>query len=85
MGRSGNATFSEACSNLIMRAFGAGTSPEEALAGQPFLPNASWIRYPLQQTMERTRHADRSQLIRFSAVVFALLALTSFLLAKVAA
>jgi hypothetical protein len=35
--------------------------------------------------MERTRPADRSQLIRFSAVVFSLLALTSFLLAMVAA
>lgn len=35
--------------------------------------------------MERTRLADRSQLIRLSAVVFSLLALTSFLLAKVAA
>jgi len=35
--------------------------------------------------MERTRPADRSQLIRFSAVLFSLLALTSFLLARVAA
>jgi hypothetical protein len=40
---------------------------------------------PSTPTMERTRPADRSQLIRFSAVVFLLLALTSFLLAMVAA
>jgi|JPYU01.1.fsa_nt_gi hypothetical protein len=35
--------------------------------------------------MERTRTADRSQLIRLSMVVFALLALVSFALARVAA
>jgi hypothetical protein len=40
---------------------------------------------PSPTLMERTRPADRSQLIRFSAVVFSLLALTSFLLAMVAA
>ena len=34
-------------------------------------------------TMERTRQEDRSQLIRFSAVAFTLLAVTSFLLARV--
>jgi nitrate reductase NapE component len=33
--------------------------------------------------MERIRSADRSQLIRFSMVVFALLALVSFALAGV--
>ncbi len=35
--------------------------------------------------MERTRNADRSQLIRFSMVVFAVLALVSFALARVVA
>jgi hypothetical protein len=35
--------------------------------------------------MERTRTADRSQLIRLSMVVFGLLALVSFALARVAA
>ena len=33
--------------------------------------------------MERNPPADRSQLIRFSTLAFALLALTSFLLARV--
>lgn len=37
----------------------------------------------IRTNMERTRQADRSQLIRFSAVAFAVLALTSFLLARV--
>jgi hypothetical protein len=40
---------------------------------------------PSPTVMERIRPADRSQLIRFSAVLFSLLALTSFLLARVVA
>jgi len=35
--------------------------------------------------MESTHYADRSQLIRFSMVVFAVLALVSFALARVVA
>jgi len=44
-----------------------------------------FFRLPSPTVMERIRPADRSQLIRFSAVLFSLLALTSFLLARVVA
>jgi hypothetical protein len=43
------------------------------------------LQYSFAPNMESTRNADRSQLIRFSMVVFAVLALVSFALARVVA
>ena len=50
--------------------------------GNPSSFLRQWITLD-QHNMERTRQADRSQLIRFSAVAFAVLAITSFLLARI--
>ena len=50
---------------------------------QPFYPTASKVQLFILPIMERNAPADRSQLIRFSTLAFTLLALTSFLLARV--
>lgn len=50
--------------------------------GQPFVHGPS-IGYSSEKIMERTRQADRSQLIRLSMLLFSVLALVSFALAQV--
>ena len=54
-----------------------------SLPGATLRPSCVNRILSIRTNMERTRQADRSQLIRFSAVAFAVLALTSFLLARV--
>jgi hypothetical protein len=51
--------------------------------GEATIPCQAVITVPFRSAMERIRSADRSQLIRFSMVVFAVLALVSFALAGV--
>ncbi|HMC96247.1 MAG TPA: hypothetical protein VKG92_01205, partial [Flavobacteriales bacterium] len=64
------------------KANGLISSRNDFIQGQPFGDGPS-IEYSSEQIMERTRPAERSQLIRLSMLLFSVLALVSFALAKV--